>query len=132
MFRRPPRSTRTDTLFPYTTLFRSRVEALALRVEIAEISGPDRDRADRQPHLAVIDPVPVDQPVERLAQRRVVVEADGLGRLRRRDRRGTPARGGEAGHAEAGALPRRPAMRTIPHPAVAEPRESGARPRKTG
>src|SRR3546814_6964178 len=25
MIRRPPRSTRTDTLFPYTTLFRSRV-----------------------------------------------------------------------------------------------------------
>src|SRR3546814_20255216 len=25
MFRRPPRSTRTDTLFPYTTLFRSHV-----------------------------------------------------------------------------------------------------------
>src|SRR3546814_12918180 len=24
MLRRPPRSTRTDTLFPYTTLFRSR------------------------------------------------------------------------------------------------------------
>src|SRR3546814_1661606 len=24
MIRRPPRSTRTDTLFPYTTLFRSR------------------------------------------------------------------------------------------------------------
>src|SRR3546814_2328038 len=27
MIRRPPRSTRTDTLFPYTTLFRSRDEA---------------------------------------------------------------------------------------------------------
>src|SRR3546814_6847364 len=27
MIRRPPRSTRTDTLFPYTTLFRSRREA---------------------------------------------------------------------------------------------------------
>src|SRR3546814_3906576 len=27
MIRRPPRSTRTDTLFPYTTLFRSPVEA---------------------------------------------------------------------------------------------------------
>src|SRR3546814_7541144 len=27
MIRRPPRSTRTDTLFPYTTLFRSQVEA---------------------------------------------------------------------------------------------------------
>src|SRR3546814_4743884 len=26
MIRRPPRSTRTDTLFPYTTLFRSGVE----------------------------------------------------------------------------------------------------------
>src|SRR3546814_14880230 len=27
MIRRPPRSTRTDTLFPYTTLFRSQHEA---------------------------------------------------------------------------------------------------------
>src|SRR3546814_14205314 len=26
MIRRPPRSTRTDTLFPYTTLFRSKIE----------------------------------------------------------------------------------------------------------
>src|SRR3546814_1368890 len=31
MIRRPPRSTRTDTLFPYTTLFRSAVEAFDLR-----------------------------------------------------------------------------------------------------
>src|SRR3546814_11276444 len=29
MIRRPPRSTRTDTLFPYTTLFRSRPERAA-------------------------------------------------------------------------------------------------------
>src|SRR3546814_6859682 len=28
MRRRPPRSTRTDTLFPYTTLFRSPAEAI--------------------------------------------------------------------------------------------------------
>src|SRR3546814_10946496 len=28
MIRRPPRSTRTDTLFPYTTLFRSRAVGL--------------------------------------------------------------------------------------------------------
>src|SRR3546814_10986012 len=28
MIRLPPRSTRTDTLFPYTTLFRSRVDAV--------------------------------------------------------------------------------------------------------
>src|SRR3546814_17410029 len=38
MIRRPPRSTRTDTLFPYTTLFRS---AQAHRV------GADRRVADR-------------------------------------------------------------------------------------
>src|SRR3546814_4366230 len=29
MIRRPPRSTRTDTLFPYTTLFRSRLSVVA-------------------------------------------------------------------------------------------------------
>src|SRR3546814_3036140 len=29
MIRRPPRSTRTDTLFPYTTLFRSAIAILA-------------------------------------------------------------------------------------------------------
>src|SRR3546814_8447681 len=28
MIRRPPRSTRTDTLFPYTTLFRSKAQEL--------------------------------------------------------------------------------------------------------
>src|SRR3546814_1350859 len=34
MIRRPPRSTRTDTLFPYTTLFRSRrVDSCAGEVE---------------------------------------------------------------------------------------------------
>src|SRR3546814_3970707 len=36
MIRRPPGSTRTDTLFPYTTLFRSRLAASAaqLRAEV--------------------------------------------------------------------------------------------------
>src|SRR3546814_5187863 len=32
MIRRPPRSTRTDTLFPYTTLFRSRLLRYVPRV----------------------------------------------------------------------------------------------------
>src|SRR3546814_1402538 len=35
MMRRPPRSTRTDTLFPYTTLFRSRARS-------ARPAGADR------------------------------------------------------------------------------------------
>src|SRR3546814_4392259 len=38
MIRRPPRSTRTDTLFPYTTLFRSGPEA----------SGSGNQGSDRQ------------------------------------------------------------------------------------
>src|SRR3546814_3850157 len=43
MIRRPPRSTRTDTLFPYTTLFRSvRRQAGRLR----------QDREDGQPDVA--------------------------------------------------------------------------------
>src|SRR3546814_10495088 len=39
MIRRPPRSTRTDTLFPYTTLFRSRGA-----FEQAQAGRPDRDQ----------------------------------------------------------------------------------------
>src|SRR3546814_17336826 len=35
MIRRPPRSTRTDTLFPYTTLFRSVRRAVPLRRPLA-------------------------------------------------------------------------------------------------
>src|SRR3546814_10924041 len=40
MMRRPPRSTRTDTLFPYTTLFRSPIPApLLTRVfELAQLA----------------------------------------------------------------------------------------------
>src|SRR3546814_3237563 len=34
MIRRPPRSTRTDTLFPYTTLFRSNSAKKARRQEV--------------------------------------------------------------------------------------------------
>src|SRR3546814_13124321 len=36
MIRRPPKSTRTDTLFPYPTLFRSAVVASA-RVDLVEL-----------------------------------------------------------------------------------------------
>src|SRR3546814_2430748 len=49
MIRRPPRSTRTDTLFPYTTLFRSsapmcRVLWLLLRRQLDHLV--DRSRRD--------------------------------------------------------------------------------------
>src|SRR3546814_8694147 len=39
MIRRPPRSTRTDTLFPYTTLLRS-----LLAICLVDHAGPDRAR----------------------------------------------------------------------------------------
>src|SRR3546814_12422832 len=42
MIRRPPRSTRTDTLFPYTTLFRSRHGDLELALlAMREVGGAD-------------------------------------------------------------------------------------------
>src|SRR3546814_9771266 len=41
MIRRPPRSTRTDTLFPYTTLFRSAAEGgLLLQIFTENQIGP--------------------------------------------------------------------------------------------
>src|SRR3546814_9736234 len=39
MIRRPPRSTRTDTLFPYTTLFRSELDALRQRQRFGVVDG---------------------------------------------------------------------------------------------
>src|SRR3546814_11686212 len=40
MIRRPPRSTRTDTLFPYTTLFRSiRLGSTVARLKLKGIDG---------------------------------------------------------------------------------------------
>src|SRR3546814_4156326 len=53
MIRRPPRATRTDTLFPYTTLFRSAAGADRRRPggggAAAARQGPRRLRRDRRP-----------------------------------------------------------------------------------
>src|SRR3546814_5486031 len=46
MIRRPPRSTRTDTLFPYTTLFRS--ERATARAEQIGLLGRRRRQARAQ------------------------------------------------------------------------------------
>src|SRR3546814_17734623 len=54
MIRRPPRSTRTDTLFPYTTLFRSILRAPVegqdngVARDHLEIFEADASRADRK------------------------------------------------------------------------------------
>src|SRR3546814_12281260 len=48
MIRRPPRSTRTDTLFPYTTLFRSPDPRQPGLSRIALGAGQERDRLSRR------------------------------------------------------------------------------------
>src|SRR3546814_16726171 len=45
MIRRPPRSTRTDTLFPYTTLFRSHRSAEDVRHAVKGIIAHESQRA---------------------------------------------------------------------------------------
>src|SRR3546814_8366467 len=56
MIRRPPRSTRTDTLFPYTTLFRS-VDARALFQKLVETR-----LATGEPYIVFIDKVNATMP----------------------------------------------------------------------
>src|SRR3546814_4763117 len=58
MIRRPPRSTRTDTLFPYTTLFRSRVHRRPARQRqyLGPALGGGRPAAVGRPGAAAIAP----------------------------------------------------------------------------
>src|SRR3546814_3708631 len=49
MIRRPPRSTRTDTLFPYTTLFRSDAGAALRRAAAARGAGAGAGGEPRDP-----------------------------------------------------------------------------------
>src|SRR3546814_13640310 len=50
MIRRPPRSTRTDTLFPYTTLFRSADRlSTVFNISAREPDGRQPDAAARRP-----------------------------------------------------------------------------------
>src|SRR3546814_5532628 len=48
MIRRPPRSTRTDTLFPYTTLFRSPSTQNSIT--------PEQEAPNAQTHRHLLDP----------------------------------------------------------------------------
>src|SRR3546814_20698358 len=54
MIRRPPRSTRTDTLFPYTTLFRSSDDGVEVPIfRFTDRTGQRRDAA-RQERIAIL------------------------------------------------------------------------------
>src|SRR3546814_3528966 len=52
MIRRPPRSTRTDTLFPYTTLFRSIRGLLYLAALFAVLAYVELGK-EREPRIAI-------------------------------------------------------------------------------
>src|SRR3546814_20719363 len=78
MTRRPPRSTRTDTLLPYTTLFRSDLgnvqdvvdqieQHLAAGMDVAGI-GPVHVAAERTEHLLLHHLREADDRVQRRAQ----------------------------------------------------------------
>src|SRR3546814_15290066 len=88
MIRRPPSSTRTDTLFPYTTLFRSAGEdEIAVVVDIdviADMPLPAAVEGQRQFELRMVVPFerngvepPVEQPPRRPVRDRHLFE-DGL------------------------------------------------------
>src|SRR3546814_13058842 len=51
MIRRPPRATRTDTLFPYTTLFRSAVR----HVGVPGLHQQEGGQHAREPPVAVLE-----------------------------------------------------------------------------
>src|SRR3546814_4393336 len=64
MIRRPPRSTRTDTLFPYTTLFRSRLQLRAGAESRRSVALHRRQRQEQlqqigiRPQRIVLEPSP--------------------------------------------------------------------------
>src|SRR3546814_19983704 len=58
MIRRPPRSTRTDTLFPYTTLFRSADRPGQPELPLATTAGTDLDLPCSRAQGPVVQSIP--------------------------------------------------------------------------
>src|SRR3546814_7971049 len=90
MIRRPPRSTRTYTLFPYTTLFRSDARHQNLS---AGAERPVRSRSAIPRRRARRSPARPDAPGEADARRSRARAADPQRRLLQRNRRQLGVRG---------------------------------------
>src|SRR3546814_15823088 len=70
MIRRPPSTTRTDTLFPYTTLFRSeQLSALFDRISVAKRAGVAVIGNDEGRIIEARDCLMTREPVGELAQK---------------------------------------------------------------
>src|SRR3546814_2712347 len=80
MIRRPPRSTRTDTLFPYTTLFRSRRYHPHGRRRVLAARRVDHRAGDVGDHRAAGGEILGDAAGQRVAQSvRAPVQEEGAG-----------------------------------------------------
>src|SRR3546814_12018745 len=74
MIRRPPRSTRTDTLFPYTTLFRS-VDVRNEAHEVVVAGVPDEECMELDvERVEGVDVAGLDRGVHLLDQRRQLLD----------------------------------------------------------
>src|SRR3546814_15582708 len=83
MIRRPPISTRTDTLFPYTTLFRSPSgHRLGRRHDPLLVAGGRPCRTDTRHHQQEVRPAGLAQTGDLAGRPDNAVEATGLGELR--------------------------------------------------
>src|SRR3546814_1321857 len=78
MIRRPPRSTRTDTLFPYTTLFLS-IGALYGKAELLKAMPPFLGGGDMIRSVSFAETTYADPPHRSEAGTPPIVEAIGLG-----------------------------------------------------
>src|SRR3546814_5045927 len=82
MIRPPPRSTRTDTLFPYTTLFRARLveaRAPARSRRVAPYRGGGARGRSRMPWHPAARPVLADGRADRIVPRcRAIAAGQGI------------------------------------------------------
>src|SRR3546814_8821839 len=72
MLRRPPGSTRTDTLFPYTTLFRSAddgADLVAVDIDVADLRARRDMRRDAVDARVDAERQPIARGVDRVDQR---------------------------------------------------------------
>src|SRR3546814_141398 len=99
MLRRPPRSTRTDTLFPYTTPFRSRLVADLPCHRHCRLAGVEERRARRG--------APAAHPVLRPARHQRAVVVLVLRPAQSLPRTDLPRRAGAGGGADHPRLPAR-------------------------